>query len=187
MAFLAEKLRIVLVTVHRPLRAAINEITSAAVMEKLDILIEEFPRLGLPCRKVAVAGLNPHAGEEGLLGREEIEQIAPAIAEARLAHPEVMIEGPLPADTLFQRAAQGEFDAVLSLYHDQGLTPIKLLGFGSAVNVTLGLPFIRTSVDHGTAFEIAGQGRARPDSMISAIRWALRLAQFRAGDSSPSP
>ncbi len=176
MAFLTDRLKVVLVTIHLPMRAAIEAITTAAVLEKLEILLEEFPRLGLPCRKIAVAGLNPHAGEAGLLGREEIEQIAPALVQARTRYPDVGIEGPIPADTLFYRAAQGEFDAVVALYHDQGLAPIKLIGFGEAVNVTLGLPFIRTSVDHGTAYEIAGKGCARPESMLSAIRWALRLS-----------
>jgi 4-hydroxythreonine-4-phosphate dehydrogenase len=175
MAFLTESLKVVLVTIHVPLREAIEKITSASVLEKLEIMLEEFPRLGLPCRKIAVAGLNPHAGESGLLGREEIEQIEPALAQVRERHGECTIEGPVPADTLFHRASRGEFDAVLALYHDQGLAPIKLLGFGEAVNVTLGLPFVRTSVDHGTAYDIAGKGCARPESMISAIRWALRL------------
>lgn len=175
MAFLTERLKVVLVTIHMPLRAAIESITSASVIEKLEILLQEFPRLGLPCSRIAVAGLNPHAGESGLLGREEIEQIEPALAQARARYVDVVIEGPVPADTLFHRAAQGEFDAVVALYHDQGLAPIKLLGFGEAVNLTLGLPFIRTSVDHGTAYEIAGKGCARPESMLSAIRWALRL------------
>lgn len=175
MAFLTERLKVVLVTIHLPLRAAIEQITSESVLEKIEIMLEEFPRLGLPCRKIAVAGLNPHAGESGLLGREEIEQIEPALARAREHYGKVAIEGPIPADTLFHRAAQGEFDAVLALYHDQGLAPIKLLSFGEAVNATLGLPFVRTSVDHGTAYDIAGKGRACPESMISAIRWALRL------------
>lgn len=175
MAFLCDRLKVVLATIHLPLRAAIDCITPEIIQEKLATIIEEFPRLGLPCRKIAVAGLNPHAGEAGLLGREEIEQIEPALAWARARFREVTIEGPVPADTLFYRAAQGEFDAVLALYHDQALAPIKLLAFGEAVNVTLGLPFVRTSVDHGTAYEIAEQGRARPESMISAIRWAIRL------------
>jgi 4-hydroxythreonine-4-phosphate dehydrogenase len=131
--------------------------------------------MGLPCRKVAVAGINPHAGESGILGTEETCCLEPAIQRARGAFPGAAIDGPLPADTLFWRAREGEFDVVLAMYHDQGLAPIKLLGFGEAVNVTLGLPFIRTSVDHGTAFDIAGKGIARPDSMLSAIRWALRL------------
>ena len=177
MAFLTERLKVVLVTIHVPLRTAIEHITADAILEKLEILIGEFPRLGLPCRKVAVAGLNPHAGEAGLLGNEDLERIVPAIDIARARWPGVCVDGPLPADTLFQRAAQGEFDAVLALYHDQGLIPVKLLGFGEAANVTLGLPFVRTSVDHGTAFEIAGKGLARPDGMLTAIRWALRLTR----------
>ena len=110
-----------------------------------------------------------------MLGSEEREKIEPAVREARRLHPDVDIHGPLPADTLFYRASRGEFDAVLALFHDQGLSPIKLIGFGEAVNVTLGLPFVRTSVDHGTAYDIAGKGVARPDSMISALRWATRL------------
>lgn len=175
MAFLTERLKVVLVTIHLPLRVAISCITSDLVLEKLQIALKEFPRLGLPCGKVAVAGMNPHAGEAGLLGSEETEQIEPALQKARRLHPAVKIEGPIPADTVFYRAAQGEFDLVLALFHDQGLAPIKLLGFGEAVNVTLGLPFIRTSVDHGTAYDIAGKGIARADSMISAIQWAVRL------------
>jgi len=176
MAFLTERLKVVLVTIHLPLRSAIDSVTSESVFEKLEMTLHEFPRLGLPCRKVAVAGLNPHAGEDGLLGSEEKERIEPAIARARALHPGIEIYGPLPADTLFYRAMQGEFDVVLALLHDQGLGPIKLMGFGQAVNVTLGLPFVRTSVDHGTAYDIAGKGIARPDGMITAIRWALRLA-----------
>jgi 4-hydroxy-L-threonine phosphate dehydrogenase PdxA len=142
---------------------------------KLRIILTEFPRLGLPCAKVAVAGINPHAGESGILGTEEIECLGPALSRARAAFPTAKIEGPFPADTLFWRACNGEFDVVLAMYHDQGLAPIKLMGFGEAVNVTLGLPFVRTSVDHGTAFDIAGKGIAHPDSMVQAIRWALRL------------
>jgi 4-hydroxythreonine-4-phosphate dehydrogenase len=176
MAFLTERLKVVLTTIHMPLREAIRCITAGLILEKLQIALREFPRLGLACRRVAVAGMNPHAGEAGLLGAEEAEHIEPAIQEARRIYPETTIEGPVPADTLFYRAAQGEFDLVLALFHDQGLAPIKLLGFGEAVNVTLGLPFLRTSVDHGTAYDIAGKGIARPESMISAIQWALRLA-----------
>jgi 4-hydroxythreonine-4-phosphate dehydrogenase len=176
MAFLSENLKVVLATIHIPLQAAIAAISAPLILEKLDILLTEFPRLGLSCSRIAVAGLNPHAGEAGLMGREEIEHIEPALAQARARFPDIAIEGPVPADTLFHRAAQGEFDAVLALYHDQGLAPIKLLSFGEAVNVTLGLPFVRASVDHGTAYDIAEKGCARPDSMLSAIRWALRLS-----------
>jgi 4-hydroxythreonine-4-phosphate dehydrogenase len=177
MAFLTEKLKVVLATIHVPLTEAIRRITTPLIISRLSILIREFSRLGLPCAKIAVAGMNPHAGEDGLLGTEEQDTIAPAVLEAGRLFPNCRIEGPLPADTLFYRAMHGEFDAVLALFHDQGLGPIKLVGFGEAVNVTLGLPFIRTSVDHGTAFDIAGKGIARHQSMISAIEWALRLAR----------
>jgi 4-hydroxythreonine-4-phosphate dehydrogenase len=179
MAFLTERLKVVLATIHVPLRAVIDLITQETILTKLAIILHEFPRLGLPCRRVAVAGLNPHAGEDGLLGTEEAERIRPALDQARSRYREVEIAGPLPADTLFYRAAQGEFDVVLALYHDQGLGPIKVMGFGEAVNVTLGLPFVRTSVDHGTAFDIAGKGLARAESMIGAIRWAIRLCRHR--------
>lgn len=179
MAFLTERLKVVLATIHVPLRAVIDLITQETILTKLAIILRDFPRFGLPCRRVAVAGLNPHAGEDGLLGTEEIDRIRPALDQARIRYREVEIAGPLPADTLFYRAAQGEFDVVLALYHDQGLGPIKLMGFGEAVNVTLGLPFVRASVDHGTAFDIAGKGIARAESMISAIRWAIRLCGHR--------
>lgn len=179
MAFLSERLKVVLVTIHVPLKLAIEQITPEAILRKLKITLEEFPRLGLACSRVAVAGMNPHAGESGLLGTEERERIEPGLREARRLYPGVRIDGPLPADTLFHRAAQGEYDVVLALFHDQGLAPVKMIGFGEAVNVTLGLPFVRTSVDHGTAYEIAGKGIARPEGMITAIRWALRLLHRR--------
>jgi 4-hydroxythreonine-4-phosphate dehydrogenase len=180
MAFLTERLRVVLATIHSPLRTVVDTLSPDIVYGKLRVLLTEFPRLGLPCRRVAVAGLNPHAGEGGIMGSEEEDVILPAIERARAEFPAAVIEGPLPADTLFWRAWNGEFDVVLAMYHDQGLGPIKLIGFGETVNVTLGLPFVRTSVDHGTAYDIAGKGTARHDSMNSAIRWALRLAAARA-------
>jgi 4-hydroxy-L-threonine phosphate dehydrogenase PdxA len=129
--------------------------------------------------RIAVCGLNPHAGESGKLGREEIEIISPAIAElkSQIPNPKSQIIGPVSPDTVFHHAAEGEFDAVLCMYHDQGLIPLKLHAFHNGVNVTLGLPFPRTSPDHGTAFEIAGKGIARPDSMIAAIRLAVELAE----------
>lgn len=176
MAFLTERLRVVLTTIHIPLRVVAESLTSDQVYRKLRIVLTEFPRLNLPCGKMAVAGLNPHAGESGIMGVEDMERIAPAVDRARRDFPDSVIDGPLPADTLFWRAYNGEFDVVLAMYHDQGLAPIKLIGFGESVNVTLGLPFIRTSVDHGTAFDIAGKGIARHDGMNSAIRWALRLS-----------
>ncbi len=179
MAFLTERLKVVLATIHLSLRDVIETLTTEVVYRQLRILLTEFRRLGLPCAKVAVAGLNPHAGESGIMGSEEQERIAPAIERARRLFPDSLIDGPLPADTLFWRAYSGEFDAVLAMYHDQGLAPIKVVGFGEAVNVTLGLPFIRTSVDHGTAYDLAGKGIAQHNSMNSAIRWALRLAEAR--------
>jgi 4-phospho-D-threonate 3-dehydrogenase / 4-phospho-D-erythronate 3-dehydrogenase len=179
MAFLTERLKVVLATIHLPLRAVVESVSSPLVFQKLKIILTEFPKLGLSCRRIAVAGLNPHAGESGRLGTEEAQSIEPAIQMARIAFPAVAIEGPLPADTLFWRALNGEFDVVLAMYHDQGLAPIKVVGFGEAVNVTLGLPFIRTSVDHGTAFDIAGKGIAKHDSMMTAIRWALRLSSAK--------
>jgi 4-hydroxythreonine-4-phosphate dehydrogenase len=180
MGFLTERLRVVLATIHIPLRAVVESVNADLIARKLRLILTEFPRLGLPCGKVAVAGLNPHAGESGILGDEDMGSIEPAIRRVRIDYPSATIEGPLPGDTLFWRAFNGEFDVVLAMYHDQGLAPIKLIGFGEAVNVTLGLPYIRTSVDHGTAFDIAGKGIARHDSMMTAIRWALRLTACRS-------
>jgi 4-hydroxythreonine-4-phosphate dehydrogenase len=179
MGFLTEKLKVVLATIHLPVRTVVEQIRPGLILRKLRLILTEFPKLGLPCRKIGVAGLNPHAGESGILGSEETEYIEPAIIDARSDFPGVQIIGPLPADTLFWRAYNGEFDIVLAMYHDQGLAPIKLVGFGEAVNVTLGLPFVRTSVDHGTAYDIAGKGVARHEGMITAIQWALRLASAR--------
>lgn len=181
MAFLTDRLKVVLATIHDPLGDVVRSLSSELVFRKLTTILTEFPRLGLQCGRVAVAGLNPHAGESGIMGSEDMERIAPAVRRAQEAFPATVIDGPLPADTLFWRAYNGEFDVVLAMYHDQGLAPIKLVGFGESVNVTLGLPFIRTSVDHGTAFEIAGKGTARHDSMNSAIRWAVRLIEGKRG------
>jgi 4-hydroxythreonine-4-phosphate dehydrogenase len=177
MAFLTERLKVVLATIHLPLRVVVESLTSEQVYSSLRMILTEFPRFGLACGKVAVAGLNPHAGESGIMGTEDADIIAPAVRRACRDFPGSVVEGPLPADTLFWRAYNGDFDAVLAMYHDQGLAPIKLISFGESVNVTLGLPFVRTSVDHGTAFDIAGKGIARHDSMNAAIRWALRLSQ----------
>ena len=177
MAFLTDRLKVVLATIHDSMRTVIDAITPELIFRKLSIILTEFPKLGLPCGRVAVAGLNPHAGEDGLMGSEEQSNILPGIIEARKVFPKASIEGALPGDTLFYRAYHGEFDVVLAMYHDQGLAPIKLIGFGESVNVTLGLPIIRTSVDHGTAYELAGKGIASHKSMDSAIRWALRLTK----------
>jgi len=170
-------LTVALVTAHVPLRQ-VAEALSVAEITRVGQLLARFlrQRLGTVPR-IAVAGLNPHAGESGALGREEIELIAPAVQQlAQEAGDTAEFTGPLSPDTVFYRAAQGEFDGVLCMYHDQGLIPLKLHAFDSGVNVTLGLPYPRTSPDHGTAFDIAGSGRARPDSMIAAIRLATELA-----------
>ena len=174
MMFWSEPLRVVLGTIHLPLA----QVPAALTRETLDGIIQltarELPRFGFPRPRLALAGLNPHAGEEGLLGEEEARVLAPAVRAA--AEAGVSIAGPFPADTLFVRAARGEFDAVIACYHDQGLIPVKLLAFGRAVNVTLGLPIVRTSVDHGTAFDIAGKDVADPSSMVEAVLLAARLA-----------
>ena len=173
------KMMVALVTTHIALREVPNALKQSEIV-RVGLLLVDFLR----CRsnnapRIAVAGLNPHAGESGKLGREEIEIIAPAVAElkSKIENRKSKIEGPHSPDTVFHRAVEGEFDAVLCMYHDQGLIPLKLHAFHSGVNVTLGLPFPRTSPDHGTAFGIAGKGIARPDSMIAAIRLAVELAQ----------
>lgn len=166
-------LRTVLVSIHVSLREALQAVTQAQVLQTLRIASAHFERFGLPGARIAVAGLNPHAGEGGLFGREEIESIAPAIAMAR--EEGILVSGPHAPDTVFMRARQGEFDAVIAMYHDQGLIPVKLLGLDDGVNTTLGLPFVRTSPDHGTAFDLAGTGRASPSSLLAAIdaAWAM--------------
>lgn len=174
MMFYAESLRVVLATVHIPLSEVPSALTQAAVESIITLAASELPRFGFRAPRLALAGLNPHAGEHGLMGREDDEVLAPAVRACRARG--VEIGGPFPADTVFVRAMRGEFDAVVACYHDQGLIPVKLVAFGKAVNVTLGLPIIRTSVDHGTAFDIARQGVADPSSMIEAIRLAARLA-----------
>jgi 4-hydroxythreonine-4-phosphate dehydrogenase len=182
MMFWSEPLKVVLATIHVPLAAVPVTLTRDVMAETIDLTARELPRFLRPPKsgessvrpRLAVAGLNPHAGEEGLLGAEERTVIRPAVEAARSRGIDVI--GPLPADTIFVRARKGEFDAVIACYHDQGLIPVKLLAFGHSVNVTLGLPIIRTSVDHGTAFDIAGKGVADPTSMIEATLLAGRLA-----------
>ncbi len=170
-----DELRTILVTIHVPLRAAIDAITREAVRDTIAIADAGLRRLGIARPRIAVAGLNPHAGEGGLMGREEIESIAPAIADARAAG--IDASGPWPGDTVFMRARHfRDFDVVVAMYHDQGLIPVKYLGVDTGVNVTVGLPFVRTSVDHGTAFDIAGHGVADHRSLLAAIDLALKLA-----------
>ena len=166
-------LRVVLATRHLPIARVPDALTPALLRDQIELTAEALPWLGARRARVAVCGLNPHAGEGGDIGREEIDVIAPVIR--RLQRRGFDIAGPLPGDTVFHEAAKGAYDAVVAMYHDQGLAPLKLIAFDSGVNVTLGLPLARTSPDHGTAFNIAGRGVARPDSMIEALRWAIRL------------
>jgi len=170
MLLVGERLRVCHVTTHRSLRSAIEAATRARVLETIRMTATGGRRLGFETPRIGVAGLNPHAGEGGLFGDEELREIAPAVADAQAEG--IDVSGPWPADTLFWRAANGEFDFVVAMYHDQGHVPVKLAGFDEGVNVTLGLPFLRTSVDHGTAFDIAGRGIARWQSMAAAIRVA---------------
>ncbi len=179
MCLTGRKLTVALVTAHIPLLKVPRALKQSEIV-RVGLLLAKFLRSrGKTAPRIAVAGLNPHAGESGKLGREEIEIIAPAVQElqSRIEDRESKIVGPVSPDTVFNRAIEGEFDAVLCMYHDQGLIPLKLHAFHSGVNVTLGLPFPRTSPDHGTAFEIAGKGIARPDSMIAAINLAVELAE----------
>jgi 4-hydroxythreonine-4-phosphate dehydrogenase len=174
MMFYSEKLSVVLATVHIAVAAIPATLDEQRVTDAIELAASELPRFGVPSPRIGVAGLNPHAGEHGLFGREEEQIIAPAIERARARG--IDVSGPFPSDTIFVRAVRGEFDVVVACYHDQGLIPVKLLAFGEAVNVTLGLPIVRTSVDHGTAFDIAGRGVADPGSMIAAVRLAAKLA-----------
>lgn len=173
-----EELAVVLVSIHLPLKQALMELSTEAIVETIEITDSHFRRTRSRAPTLAVAGLNPHAGEEGLLGREEIELIEPAIAQCRGSG--IDVSGPYPPDTVFMQARRSRrFDAVIAQYHDQGLIPVKYLGVEHGVNITLGLPFIRTSPDHGTATDIAGQGIADPSSMIAAIRKADALCRER--------
>ena len=165
-------LTVALVTAHVPLQE-VAALLSTSEIVRVGLLLSAFLKQRPGHARIAVAGLNPHAGESGTLGREEIDLIQPALERLRLSHAE--FHGPISPDTVFHRAVCGEFDGVLCMYHDQGLIPLKLHAFDEGVNVTLGLPFPRTSPDHGTAFEIAGRGLARPDSMLAAIRLAADL------------
>jgi len=174
------ELHTVLLSIHLPLRQAIEQVTQANVLQTLHITDRHWRqvRRQTTCR-IALAGLNPHAGEGGLFGHEEQEILAPAVAQARSQGLDV--HGPLAPDTVFMRARQGAFDVVIALYHDQGLIPVKYLGLEHGVNTTLGLPFVRTSPDHGTAFDLAGTGRADPSSLLAAIEAALQACERGVG------
>jgi len=172
------ELAVVPATIHVPLARVPALLTRSLIVETGRIVAHDLAlKFGIAAPRLAFTGLNPHAGEGGDMGREEIEIIAPALAE--LASEGIKVSGPHPADTLFHAAARQKYDAVIAMYHDQALIPIKTLAFDSAVNVTLGLPFIRTSPDHGTAFDIAGKGLANPASLMAALQLAGRLAQNR--------
>ena len=175
MMFHSPRLCVVLATVHVPLSAVPRLLTRDRVETVLGLAAAHLPRFGVARPRLALAGLNPHAGEGGLLGTEDRDVLAPAAAAARGRG--IDVAGPLPADTVFRQAVDGRFDAVVACYHDQGLIPVKLAAFGEAVNVTLGLPIVRTSVDHGTAFDIAGRGVADAASLVQAVVLAARLAR----------
>jgi 4-hydroxythreonine-4-phosphate dehydrogenase len=166
-------LRVILVTIHAAIRNVPALITREAVMKTIALAKKACDMMGMKSPKIAVAGLNPHAGEAGLFGTEEAAVISPAVEEAQ--EQGLPVTGPYPPDTIFHKAYKGEVDIVVCMYHDQGLIPLKMISFDTGVNVTIGLPFIRTSPDHGTAYDIAWKGMARPTSMIEAIKLALRL------------
>ena len=175
MMFHSEALRVVLATIHVPIADVARLLTPELLDFIIDVTAGELPRFGYAHPRLALAGLNPHAGEHGVIGTEDDAILRPAVDRARGKG--IAITGPWAADTVFGRAVRGDFDAVIACYHDQGLIPVKLLAFGRAVNVTLGLPIIRTSVDHGTAFDIAGKGIADHSSLVEAILLAAKLVK----------
>jgi 4-hydroxythreonine-4-phosphate dehydrogenase len=181
MGFVAANLRIVLISTHVPLSEAIRLVRRDRFEKTIRLAYHELQRWGIERPRIAVAALNPHGAEGGLFGIEEASEIMPAIEACRVIDG-VNVQGPFSADTVFLRASRGEFDAVVACYHDQAMIPVKCLAFGEAVNITLGLPFIRTSVDHGTAFDIAGKGIAEHSSMVAAIKLAAELS-MKAGES----
>jgi 4-hydroxythreonine-4-phosphate dehydrogenase len=178
MMFHSPQLKVVLLTVHVPLKDVSALLTDDLVDRTITLTDDAMKRFGTLRPKLAVAGLNPHAGENGVIGVEDNRVLTPAVDRARGRG--VDIHGPIPGDTVFVRASRGEFDCVIACYHDQGLIPVKLLAFGHAVNVTIGLPIIRTSVDHGTAFDIAGKNVADPGSMIAAVQLAAAMVRLKA-------
>ena len=179
MMFVAGDFRVILVTIHCALRQALDIISRDMVLGKIRLAQQAMQNLGTKHPRLAIAGINPHAGEGGMFGREETEILEPAINDARAEGIDAL--GPYPADTVFDRALKGQFDIVVAMYHDQGLIPVKLVGFGRGVNITLGLPFIRTSVDHGTAFGKAWEWRADSGSMVAAIELAARMVSSVPG------
>jgi 4-hydroxythreonine-4-phosphate dehydrogenase len=178
------ELAVVPVTIHLPLRDIFSQLSSGLIVETGRIVARDLAaRFAIAQPRLAIAGLNPHAGEAGTLGEEDRTIVAPAVAQ--LVAEGIDAKGPLPADSMFHERARASYDAALCMYHDQALIPIKTLAFDHAVNVTLGLPFVRTSPDHGTAFDIAGSGSADPTSLVAALRLAARLAQARSTSAAP--
>jgi 4-hydroxythreonine-4-phosphate dehydrogenase len=175
MLLVVNHLRALHLTTHLSLRDALEAVKKNRILDTIQHGLHALRQLHVKNERIAVAGLNPHAGEGGLFGREEIHEIAPAVLEAQRLG--LNVSGPIPPDTVFYRMGQGEFDLVIAMYHDQGHIPLKLMGFDRGVNITIGLPFIRTSVDHGTAFDIAGQMKASPESMVKAIELACIMAE----------
>jgi len=173
MAFYSEHLKVILVTIHVPLKEVPYLIKKEKVIKSICFAKKACDMLHIENPRIAVCGLNPHAGEEGIIGREEIEEITPAIKETKALG--INVSGPYPSDALFWRAYKGDFDMVVAMYHDQALAPFKLVAFDKGVNFTVGLPFIRTSPDHGTAYDIAWQGKAEPTSLLEAIKLAVKM------------
>lgn len=175
MLLVVDHLRAMHISTHLSLRKALDLVKKQRILETIHYAAKALKQLHIENARIAVAGLNPHAGEAGLFGQEEIEEVTPAVEAAQAEG--LRVEGPIPPDTVFHRMNRGEFDLVVALYHDQGHIPLKLIGFDSGVNVTIGLPIIRTSVDHGTAFDIAGKMKANPESMVKAIHLACLMAE----------
>lgn len=181
MMLIGGPLRVILVTTHLAIKDVPSMIKKGNVLKTIILAYKAMLDLGIKRPKIAVSGLNPHAGERGIFGKEEIKQIIPAIKEAKRKG--INASGPISPDTLFHKAYKGEYDIVVSMYHDQGLIPLKMIAFGKAVNITVGLPIIRTSVDHGTAYDIAGKGIADPSSLIEAIKLAAKLVLAKGKDT----
>lgn len=185
MMLFGDQIRVVLATRHLPLRRVADALTPDAIVDAVGMLALALPWMGFPRARIGVCGLNPHAGDGGALGTEEKTIIAPALARCRRRGWNV--SGPVPADAIFHQHLAGRYDAVVAMYHDQGLAPMKMLSFDTGVNLTLGLPYVRTSPDHGTAFDIAGQGIASPASTRAALDWAARLAARKNPWARPVP
>ncbi len=185
MMFVGGGLRIILVTIHTALKDVARQITKKSVLRSIRLANTAMKQLGIASPRIGVSALNPHAGEGRLFGNEEQDEILPAVLQARAEG--IHASDPLPADTIFYKARNDHFDIVVAMYHDQGLAPLKMLAFGNAVNVTVGLPVIRTSVDHGTAYDIAGKGCADPASLLEAVKFAAKLAAVRAGGEKERP